>query len=100
MKHTFQCGIVGTSHDSLGDQFLAGMMNDPTENDARELARLRAAVAQHESQMKRAARVIAVLVKKAGGSVDITDMEEAEAHDLIVYRDDSARRQVLKVISK
>lgn len=95
MKHVFPCGIVATSNDAVGDEFLSGLTNQ--RNPEAENIDLREQVADLKNCERRANMLIAALVQKAGGSVDVSDYEEMRAYDLIVFRDEAAPGTVLKV---
>ena len=97
MKHAFDCGITATSHDSLGDEFLSGMIRQrDLEDGPTEAELLCQRVRQLEASERQARLLVASLVQKVGGSVEIDDMETALAYDLVVYRDESKRGVVLK----
>lgn len=91
MKHEFQGGIVGRSNDSLGDEFLLGMV----VAEQSETALLRRCE-DAERGMRDAVRFVASLVHANGGELKFSDMAEAEAYDLIVYREESERGTILK----
>lgn len=94
MKHTFPSGITGESFDPVGDEFLRGMIHQRDPNA--ELALLRKQVSAYETDQRRGVLMIAALVHKAGGEVSIDDIDEMQAFDLIVYRDESKMATVLK----
>lgn len=101
MNHKFPGGITAASNDSTGDEFLAGMIRQrdledgPTEADF-----LRKQVRYYEASERQAMLLISALVQKAGGSVEIDDIDRMMAYDLIVYRDESKMSTVLKVRPK
>lgn len=97
MKHTFECGITATSHDGLGDEFLAGMIRQrdledgPTPQE-REIANL-------HRNFQRAVNVIRALVIEAGGTLTISERALAEAHgkSLVEHQDEAQRVYKLTV---
>lgn len=98
MNHTFSCGITATSNDSLGDEFLAGMIRQrDLEDGPTETEVLRKQVRDYEASERSAMLLVAALVKKAGGEVEVDDLDTMRAYDLVVYRDHSKAGTVLKV---
>ena len=68
MKHTFDCGIVGSAHDVAGIAFLAGMMRKEAEEQRTAPVIARAAQRRLESNLKDARRVIAARARRAVAS--------------------------------
>ena len=67
MKHKFECGIIGTSHDSAGDSFLLGMkMREESEARMRRLAIDAASAPLLRRELRAAHETIVVLLKMQG----------------------------------
>ena len=105
LKHTFNCGIVGTSYDAAGDEFLAGMMR-AEEMDLAHMRRIEKQLADAEAVRRdrdAATRIIAVLVARAGGEVFIPDGEllpiyfSPAKEVLITHRDEAKGGAVIRV---
>jgi hypothetical protein len=89
MKHIFTGGFTATSHDSAGDEFLAGMICQRDLEDGP--SRLERESIELRDNLQKAMIVIRALVIEAGGAATISDRAMAEAYgkDLIEHRDES-----------
>lgn len=95
MKHKFECGIIGTSHDSAGDSFLLGMkMREESEARMRRLAIDAASAPLLRRELRAAHETIVVLLKMQGGKVFIPDIVYADLNpdpktNILVWRDEA-----------
>ena len=95
MKHKFECGIIGTSHDSAGDSFLLGMkMREESDAKIRRLAIDAASAPLLRRELRAAHETIVVLLKMQGGKVFIPDIAYADLNpdpktNILVWRDEA-----------
>ena len=95
MKTKFEAGIVGTSNDALGDEFLMRM-------EARKQMEEWARADKMQSEIKYMRAILLHLVNKAGGKIEINHgvfLAEA-AVDLFVSIDHSTQAIILQTRPK